>query len=263
MVTVISTNSQLLKWVYIMTCGLCIFMIIWILVLPSSAFQDSNIFQQNSQFLHSAAKEMQKNRNNFLPRDLLTKYKGHTAVHLTHTLPGALWMSLIPFQLHPGIRKSHRTLHRITGYIFFLSTILITIGIFIIIQRDLVFEHYLDDKDANTKYITRLGILQILWFSWSAGSALLQAKKKRFYCHQKWIIRHIAAGIWVAIQRVLIAVSSPIISSFDIFIDNSQLVQRHYFEKIGFSALVISFVIGEICIVKIDEIKTIEKKKVV
>lgn len=262
MVTLFSNPSQLLRLAYIITCWLCAIMLIWILVLPSSAFQDSDFFIHKSELLNAARGEMLKNEYNFLPRDLITKYKGHTAVHFTHILPGALWAALVPIQLHPGIRKSNRTLHRISGYVFFLTSFLIVVGIFLIIKRGLTFENYLDDKTVKKRIITPSMILVACWFSLTAVIALLQAKRKRFDLHQTWIIRHIAAGIWVSIQRMLINLTYPILFSFQIFIDNSQIVQEHLFEKASYVAVIISFTISEICIANIRKIKRIEKKDV-
>lgn len=237
-------------------------MLIWILVLPSSAFQETDFLIHKSELLKAARREMLKNENNFLPRDLFAKYKGHNAVHFTHILPGALWAALVPIQLHPGIRKSNRTLHRISGYIFFLTSFLIVVGIFLIINRGLTFENYLDDNTVKKRMITPSMILVACWFSLTAIIALLQARRKRFDLHQTWIIRHIAAGIWVSIQRLFINLALPILFSFQFFIDNSQIVQEHLFEKATYVAVIISFAICETCIANIRKSKTIGKKLV-
>lgn len=218
--------------IYIITTILCIFMTIWILILPSSALQD---YPEFFPYLDRMRREiMIDNQHDFLPRNLVDKFRGHKAVHFTHILPAAIWSVLIPFQFHAKFRRKYRQLHVMFGYIFLLSCVLMSAGVVLILKRNLLFENFVDrgdgDGDGGNEITTkqqekldrgrRAGVSSTviflcflsLWFIYTAAVAFYCATKKRFHLHQKWLIRHVASGIWVAIQRALIGfVFAPII----------------------------------------------------
>lgn len=82
---------------------LCAMMVLWILGLPATwragwAWHDRLVaawYERSIQTLGHFP----------TPLNLITKYKGHSVAQLCHTLPGALWAALIPFQLHPVARR--------------------------------------------------------------------------------------------------------------------------------------------------------------
>jgi uncharacterized membrane protein len=237
-------------------------MIIWILVLPSSALQDYHgPFASSLEKMRSITTT--ENEYNFLPLNLITKYKGHIAVHLTHTLPAAIWAAIIPFQIHPGIRRSNRYLHRILGYIFLVVCISIAIGVLIILRRGLLFENFMNNREgtnSSKKQTPALLLMITFWYLWTVKEAIKEAKRKNFDRHQKWIIRHIASGLWVAIQRLLIVIVMPVLNSNQFFIVNAQLVQRHLFGKAAMIGMTITVLVSEFAIIKIDELKRIQRK---
>merc|ERR1719343_1135355 len=99
------------------------------------------------------------------------------------------------------------------GYAFFVSSFLMTIGILLILHRNLYFEKFFDDLPPLKFKTTEPSMyLNALSFVGSAAYALRLAMNKRFFDHQVWVIRHIASGLWVAWQRVLlITVFTPLI----------------------------------------------------
>lgn len=211
---------------------------------------------------------MMRNHHSFLPHDLIAKFKGQTAVHITHTLPGCLWSTIIPFQIHPGFRKNHKQLHRFMGYIFLMTCVSSAIGFVIILQRGLLYEHFLDEQqpdhayDDNDAMPVHVAIpivpvffsLILVWFLFTATMALIHAKQNNYNQHQKWFIRHISSGIWVAIQRVLIVSMLPILHSSQWCIENAKFVQRYLFTTAGFIGIFIALCVGELCIRRIDTI---------
>ena len=286
-------DSKFYKYYYHTICSLCIFMLFWILVIPSSALQDlyPHLPPQLLQMRHA----MNKPQHDFLPRDLTQKFKGHYAVHFTHTLPAAAWAGIIPLQLHPTnflrlykkttkqgqgqgqgqgrIQVKNVARHRILGYIFVSCVVLIASGVIIILQRGLSFANYdnsndndsndnsnqcnkIDSKNPsqknNTDWSTDMFLVAVtIWFVITAIIAVMHAKKKNILLHQKWMIRHIGAGIWVAIQRILIIITFPILGSFEYTVNNPTFVRRHFFGKAGLLGMLLSVLLSEWMILKL------------
>ncbi len=290
-------------------------MLIWILILPSSAFQDIQNDNNNSLFFIINHPVIQNLRNErfinshrpFLPDKLISKYVGHPAVIYTHTLPAAVWAAIIPIQLHPTIRKNYRTLHRVLGYLFLLCCTFMAIGVVIIHYHGLSFENYItsdgtttttttthdgsthddDDDDATatshtniitntitniitniiTKIVGKFVDLLIIWFLYTAIRAILYARNKQFILHQRYFIRHIASGIWVAIQRVFIMFTMPVLTKLykhdilihdNVDVDSSSIgvsvmfMKEHYFPFSGSVGIVISLLVGEYTVRLLD-----------
>lgn len=177
-------------------------MVGWILVTPSTA-------------LKGRVKILDELRNDFfqglphVPPGLFEKYSGHSAVHFTHIFPSALWAAIIPFQLHPGFRQRNRQLHRIMGYTFVATAIIMMMGVVIIIQRGLLFENSLDELPPDPATPVFLSSVSI-WFLVTIVMATHEARHARFASHRKWILRHIAAGLWIAVQRVIVSAMTPL-----------------------------------------------------
>ncbi|KAL3905095.1 MAG: hypothetical protein SGILL_009816, partial [Bacillariaceae sp.] len=87
-----------------------------------------------------------------------------------------------------------------------------------------------------------------IYFSGTALYALWLARQRRFQQHQKWVIRHIASGLFIALQRILIAFAfgpfyPPPVSRKD---------QRSIFGNSGFLGFVVSLSVAEYAIYLLD-----------
>jgi hypothetical protein len=232
-----------LKWIYIWTTTLCVFMVFWILLVPGSWLIGRSQFHNNLVLPHLF--------NAITPPEIITKYQGHTLVQVTHILPGAVWAGLIPFQLHRTFRSHYRTVHRRMGYLFLTTSLLMSVGLGLILHRGLFFEHHdfpdlvapLPSRNYYYNYSNTAILMVILgiWFLGTAIAAIYCARSHQFVRHQKWIIRHIASGLWIAIQRVLLmTVCSMVLPR-----PYARHVQRRAFEYTAKLGMLLSFAIGE------------------
>lgn len=202
-----STDGQIsiLKVLYGMTTFLSLFMVAWIVIFPSSWLMGrSNLHDHivNETFVKTYDGTQ-------VPPETVTKYAGHSLIQFTHILPGAVWAGVIPFQLHPTMRRKYREAHRITGYAFLSASILMAIGIVVILARDLTFHndypsHIPPADDAELLQTKVSMILLTGWFVYTAMVAVVKARLKEFKPHQIFIIRHIGSGLWIALQRIVI-----------------------------------------------------------
>jgi hypothetical protein len=193
-----SSATRQLSILFRVTTGMCLFMLFWIFVFPSSGVQGGCAF-------------MDKLRSpKHIPPLLIEKFKGQYAVHWTHTFPSAIWSAFVPFQIHPGFRHRNRRLHRIMGYTFMAMSAIIMVGVVIIFQRDLLFIKFLRDVPAGSFLVSEIAIVLMgAWFLWTAVMAMMEVRSRRFAEHQFWIVRHIGSGIWVAVMRILIILVKP------------------------------------------------------
>lgn len=234
--------SAKLKWLYVATTGLSIFMVFWILIFPSSYLIGR--WELHDRILFGSLKQ----GDTLAPPELTLKYQGHTAVHLTHFLPGAVWAGIIPFQIHDGFRRQNPKMHRILGMLFFAASILVAVGVLVILHRELLFDNFFPDlpeKPKEVRLATDVGIVGMsFWFFCSAAVALYYAKAKKFRLHRRFIIRHIASGIWISLQRVLLIGILPIFIRPPI----SRSMQRESFGQTAQLAIVCCGLLGEYAI---------------
>mmetsp|Transcript_11911 Transcript_11911/g.19738 ORF Transcript_11911/g.19738 Transcript_11911/m.19738 type:complete len:255 (-) Transcript_11911:248-1012(-) len=239
----LTTSQRQLRHMYLATTALCLFMVIWIVILPASSLQGYVGWLDEVREKH-----ILKNTRH-VPPALFEKFKGQTAVHVTHTFPGALWAGIIPFQLHPGFRKRNRRLHRAMGYVFMAVCALMMIGVYIIFQRGLLFEHFLDELPQNGTSSAEISLVAMsVWFAFTATMATIEARRKMFAAHQNWILRHIASGMWIAVQRVIIMSISPLFVPPFFKGSVPQWLQRCVFATSAQVAMVITALTGEYAI---------------
>lgn len=240
----IDKREDRLRYLYIATLGLCALMVCWILVMPSS-------WLLGRSKLHDDILLANLDPHGITPPETLFKYRGHTAVHLTHILPGALWAGLIPFQLHPKFRKTQPKLHRIFGYAFLSCSLLIGLGLAIIMQRGLFFENYFDDLPPRQSFGEPVALALGVYFVGTVVYAVKCAIERRFASHQRWIIRHISSGIWVALQRFLLLTFYQVIFPNPV----SRERQRNSFAQATYIAIVICLALGEYAVYLLDQRK--------
>ncbi|CAB9519574.1 expressed unknown protein [Seminavis robusta] len=143
-----------------------------------------------------------------LPYSLMTKFEGHAFVEFTHILPGALWVALIPFQLHPTWRNNHRQLHRILGYLFVATSLSISGAIFVLQYQKLTFDYHAPFDTLPPRMVDTIQIpmtwLVTFWFGGTGVHAVRLARTGDYQQHQVYMLRHVAAGLWVSTQRNII-----------------------------------------------------------
>jgi len=197
---------------YVTVTALCGMMVVWILVNPGTAYLG------NWEGHDALVEKTWRERVMPVPLNLVLKYKGHRAVQFTHVLPAALWAMLVPLQLHPSVRKNYRTLHRRTGYLFTILGFMIAGGVGIIGHRGLYFHadfpdipEHMHTSAIGLDFVPFVPCFQCLaaWFVLSLLLAVWEARRKRFARHNAFILRHVAAGIWIAPQRIYLLVLFP------------------------------------------------------
>jgi hypothetical protein len=219
--------------IYCLTTLLCAFMVVWILIFPSS------VLVEHSSFHRHAIASIMGHAGSFMAPDLVTKYQGYYLVQLLHILPGALWALLIPIQLHNLVRKRYRTAHALLGYVFGVLSMLIGVSVAIIYWQELSFEHFYRDLEPFPGSSAPGILLLALYFVGTMVCSVYQAAVRHdFHGHCKWMVRHIAAGLWTSVQRILLTIgliSPPL----------SREGQRFVFPFTFIVALGITMFIGE------------------
>mmetsp|Transcript_30051 Transcript_30051/g.70116 ORF Transcript_30051/g.70116 Transcript_30051/m.70116 type:complete len:262 (-) Transcript_30051:1428-2213(-) len=243
------TIDTLLKAVLALAIFLSGFMVIWILIGPASwrIGWDTLPFSQ----MHRTMLEQHFARQEGLgrvPRSLVFKYEGHPAIQVSHTLAGALWAGILPFQFHKGFRRQYPLWHRWMGRIFLTMSATMMVGVALMLHRRLDFHQYDFGDLASSSSSSSLdggGVVSIsIWFLITGAMAWNTARQRRFAQHQAWVIRHAAAGLWVALQRLII---------YSWSLPKTREQQRDNFGNSGFVGICISLALAEITIVLIGQ----------
>ena len=250
-----------LRLIYKFTTLLSIFMILWILLLPGTAFHSSNTNWRDKIRSKMSSEYVP------LPKALNTKYQNQTSVQLTHILPAVIWVACIPFQFHKGFRKDYKTLHRIMGRVFMYDSFIIMFGFGLIVYKKLTFEHYLDVELVKLPNLDItvtdfcLGLV-MLAFVGCAVKAVSAAKQKKFMEHQYWMIRHVALGLWVSLQRVMIFGFVTVWMVFYKGTIATDEFKGKVFGNTGFAAMTICMALGEytIRLLKMQQNNMVMKK---
>ena len=258
--------DPVLKWLYIALCYLCFNMVSWIMVTPASWLISRSTWhrevlipwiRQNGGF-------------RVVPEAVITKYQGHTLVQFTHIVPAAIWAAIVPFQLHPTWRHRHRKLHRILGYVFVITALPIAAGIGFIVQRKLTNTYdFPDDNLPPQNKLLDVGnppglALLALWFAGTALYAAHLARTKRYQEHKYWIIRHVAGGSFVALQRFLFIPLAIAVLRFTHPPPDPvpAWLQRDVFGGTGTSATLTTMILGEYAIYRMSSAAKRDGKKV-
>jgi hypothetical protein len=215
-------------------------MVFWILIFPATAFHEHSAWRRQ---LFGAV----VHADSSTPPELTTKYAGHYLVHATHILPSAIWAALIPLQLHPGIRRRYPTVHRWSGRVFLVTALLMAFGVWLILHRRLGFEHFFDDISGDDpSSFTEPGLLSLtFYFVATVCGAVYYARHGRYADHRCYMIRHIASGLWIAVQRIILTTILPILRLGGPFTRHEQ---RANFGSSALLAMAITFVAGEYAI---------------
>lgn len=208
-------GEKVLQSLYIGATFFAVFMFVWTVVSPATwRLGNTPGWEERTRERYG--------KNFSVPLSLLLKYNGHRAVQFTHTLPSAIWAAIVPFQLNPWFRRSHRRWHQRFGYVFLGAALLIFIGFTIILHRRLDFARHdfpgIPEEEGTSAIglggvpiVLKLQVVATLFLLF-AGLALRSAIRRDFVLHRKWILRHIAWGLWVAPHRMYVGImwgSSP------------------------------------------------------
>ena len=210
------SKDSILKGLYILAVFLSGFMALWVLMIPASW----RIGWDNLPFSAYHRRELEAHFERetangslgIVPRSLVFKYEGHADIQVCHTLASVLWSGIIPFQFHKGFRRQYPICHRWMGRVFVIISFIMMWGVALTIQRGLTFVQYDfgDIVSPSHKMRDLLGLgAASTWFLFTAGKAWWAARCRRFIEHQAWVIRHVGAGLWVALQRLFVNAMGP------------------------------------------------------
>jgi hypothetical protein len=122
--------------------ALCAMMFFWVLVSPgscvASAFSESGA-GAFSRLRRRHERDAIPGIARVVPPSLITKYRAHPAVCVSHVLPSAVWSALVPTQLHGGFRRRFPRAHRVAGRVVVVVVVVMTAGYVAIHRRRLHF----------------------------------------------------------------------------------------------------------------------------
>lgn len=250
-----SKHDPVLAVLYVLTTLLCISMVFWILISPASWMIDKSKFHRET--LLPLFDRLGFFR--LVPSTLVTKFQHHPAVHFTHLLPGAVWASIIPFQLHPTWRQSHRQLHRILGYVFTAASLLMTLGVAIMVKRNLTFVNSFPsippaDHSFDPHFHVSIILLWTLWFAMTIIQGV-RMTRRNYHLHQRWILRHVASGIWISAQRFLFVPFYMASQSMAHPEGIPPWIQRKSFGDTGIRAWIFCIILGEYAIDRLHKLQ--------
>ena len=105
--------NPLLVLIYSAVTYLCLFMIGWVVIAPSSWLYGNSDWHDHMMVRTPPLK--------YAPVSLLAKYSGHRGVQFLHTLPSAVWAATVPIQLNPILRRNYKGFHRGAGWVCLIT----------------------------------------------------------------------------------------------------------------------------------------------
>lgn len=206
-------------------------------------------------------------------RGFFTKYHNQKFVGLTHVLVSPLWMAIIPLQLHPGLRKSHRRLHRVLGTTFFAISTSLMAGLIAILRKRLTMHPSspaLRGLEGRQKrplpgalLVSALTepfiVLSAGWFVFTLVRSWVAAIRRRFAEHEEWALRHIASGQWIALHRLLQSVLTwPLLQPR---FGDTKLIQTALFGTAGLVSWAICVACAEVAVSRVRKHRAAAKAK--
>mmetsp|Transcript_42456 Transcript_42456/g.63006 ORF Transcript_42456/g.63006 Transcript_42456/m.63006 type:complete len:303 (-) Transcript_42456:121-1029(-) len=118
-------------------------------------------------------------------------------------LPGAVWAALIPFQVHPTVRKTHPKAHKAMGFACFGAAASMAYGLHDILQNGSVF--------AGSASLQSINVLLLSWFAFTGAKTFQFALgrddssllSRSALARRRWMVRHAGSGLWIALYRML------------------------------------------------------------
>lgn len=136
-----------------------------------------------------------------MAEDIITKYKSQPAVVLLHQIPSLVWSYCILKQMDPAVRTMRPGLHRVAGYAVFGSSFAMVTGVWVMHVR-----HLIDELTTNGMGYAAYLSATSAWLIFTAVRSALAARAHDYGNHQAWVLRHVAAGMFVVTQRILMGI---------------------------------------------------------
>lgn len=123
------------------------------------------------------------------------RYRTGPVLTLFHTVPGLLFVTLGPLQFMGVVRRRFPLLHRASGRIFLVIGVTSGIAAFLMTLRFPIW-----GMPLNLVISGGFALFMVFAFL----NAFRHVKARRFADHREWMIRGFAAGMSVAVFRVLL-----------------------------------------------------------
>lgn len=249
----------MLKALFCLTTTLSLYMSFWILIFPSTWLIGNNsyhdyVLDQVMDLPHQIS-----GNGDAFPRSMLLKYSRQWSVQFLHTLPAFGWSFLIPLQIYPASRSAF---HRTAGYLFAMFSMLMMAGLYMIFTKRLLFIYTDFPNIPAHAHMSALGfdfvpheplmLLAGMWFTVTILAAVYFARRKQYSKHRCFIYRHIASGMWVAVQRLYYSVVSP----------RGDSHQKEVFSDGIIVGLLICLCLGEIAVLATNRIDLFQSKDI-
>ncbi|CAM9745554.1 unnamed protein product [Laminaria digitata] len=125
------------------------------------------------------------------------RYARTPAGRFMHILPAGLWSAIAPVQLSPTFRSKHSTAHRRMGRLFIAMSVSMSFGLVPIVMSGAT------KLDEVTVPLSLVLVTLNAYFLVAGLLAVYHARSKRMAEHRVWILRHVAMGYSVHLQRLM------------------------------------------------------------
>lgn len=277
----LSNRDVLLRALYALSCSLSIFQIFWF-----NRGQQQLWRLSMGQIAGSALPAMEKKIGSgigrifkmspggakFFARAFITKYYNQSFIGITHILAAPLWAAIIPFQLHPDMRKKFRRFHRALGTVFFALSVSLMAGFGAIMKRGLqlqpgaLWAKGLEGLQRRqlplilaslTHVVDPFLAISATWFSYTMIRSWLAAYRRRFGEHEEWVLRHVASGQWVSLMRILYgSVMMPVLMPR---FGDTKLAQSNFFALSGIISFIACVTGAEVAVSRIKSHRVVRK----
>jgi len=117
-----------------------------------------------------------------------------------HIIPSVLWSIAAPLQLSADVRKMSPAAHRWLGTAFLLSSLSLA--------GSAASMHAMGVGAGRRSIVMRVFVYSLaIWFIYTGWRAYDAARKHKYVVHRLWVMRHVAAGYTVGMQRVFLLVA--------------------------------------------------------
>lgn len=148
---------------------------------------------------------------------------------LAHILPGLLFMILGPLQFNVRLRTTYPALHRISGRVFVVCSLII--GVTALVMSIIM------PAIGGVTQATATELFAI-YFLFALGKAFWHIRRRQIAAHRAWMVRAFATGLAVATIR-------PIVGLFYATSRLSGLTPQEFFGIAFWLGFVLHFIVAE------------------